>query len=107
MNISSLTEKRAPENLFELQSDQHIGLWNTMDSLCECPTDFKESGQFGCSPEKCVTCSRDDDFDPIGSRTCHEIPGRKKRSIEFPLKSLNRRRYRRSTSVSISIFQYK
>lgn len=85
-------------NLFLLEHDQKIDLWNADDYFCDCPKGATLN-DFHCSPGTSVTCIRDKIFDKVGSKTCHEIEyGRKRRSTEFPWKSLSRRRRKRSVS---------
>lgn len=76
--------------------NQTIKLWNNDDNYCTCPPDTKEADEFDCSPSYSVPCERNKHYDSIGSKTCHEKPLRKKRSIEYPWKSFRRHRRKRS-----------
>lgn len=75
--------------------NETIGLWND-DNYCICPPTIHSAGLFDCSPTFSVPCERNKHYDEIGSKTCHERHLRKKRSIEYPWKSLQRHRRKRS-----------
>lgn len=90
-------------NLFLLKHDtKGIDLWNENDNFCDCPETVEHANDFQCSPGTAVSCLRDKNFDRVGSKTCHEVAyGRKRRSTEFPWKSISRRRRKRSVSSDI------
>ena len=90
------------DDLFLLTHDEVIDLWDVNDKVCDCPKDTKEEGIFQCSPNSAVTCLRNKTTDQVGVKTCHAIPhGRKRRSTQFPWKSLQRHRRRRAVSTTM------
>lgn len=90
------------DNLFLLAHDEVIDLWDVNDKVCNCPKDITAEGIFQCSPDSAVTCLRDKTTDRVGVKTCHAIPHvRKRRSTQFPWKSLQRHRQRRAVSSTM------